>query len=233
MSAAGESRSPLLDRVSATDVLDLLEALGDPKKLADTALRLGMKTTDASRGMVIAGDQAVAQTGFEPSRVSGLAARLRLTLPHQHRLVAFSRLRFCGALSHNEPAVGLALSVVAGGLALIVAVERGQPFAPAAIIGMQSLRGVLEKALAVTARLSPPRQSRSAVAAEELPLDLLSPFPQLREVERLLIEAALRRERSRAEAARVLGVTREGLRKKMIRLGLLEEWRYRRLPRAT
>jgi DNA-binding NtrC family response regulator len=232
MNPAGDSRSPLLDRVSATDVLDLLEALGNPKELAEAALRLVIKTTEASRGIAITGEQVVAQCGFEPSRVAGLAARLRLTLPHQ-RLVAFSSLRFCGAVPHPGPAVGLALSITAGGLTLVVAVERGQPFPPAAVTGMQGLHGILENALAVTARLSPPRQSRSVMAAEELPLDRLSPFPQLRELERLLIEAALRRERSRAEAARVLGVTREGLRKKMIRLGLLEQWRYRRLPRAT
>ncbi len=231
MSPAGDSHSYLLDRLSAGDILDLLEGVSDQQKLTAVALRLAMKSTEASRGIAVGGEHTLAHAGFEPSRVGGLAARLRLTLPGA-RLVAFNAARFCGAVRHEELAVGLALSTTAGGLTLIVAVERPQPFAPAAIGCMRELRAVLENALALTARLVPHHLSETGVAAEELPLDRLEPFPQLREVERLLIEAALRRERNRAEVARMLGVTREGLRKKMIRLGL-EQWRYRRLPRAT
>lgn len=66
------------------------------------------------------------------------------------------------------------------------------------------------------------RVPAKAIAARDLPFRRLNPLPSLQEIERLLIAEALLRCRNKvAPAARILGLTREGLRKKLIRMQML------------
>jgi len=65
------------------------------------------------------------------------------------------------------------------------------------------------------------RAAKRTLRPSQLPLDKLHPFPHLRQVERLFVREALKRTgQNITHAAAALGITREGLRKKMIRLGI-------------
>ncbi len=70
------------------------------------------------------------------------------------------------------------------------------------------------------------RKRREAQAARQKSLSARIPFsrmqrlPQLQELEKMLIQEAMGRFSNKTKMARVLGITREGLRKKIIRFNL-------------
>ena len=70
-------------------------------------------------------------------------------------------------------------------------------------------------------RCSKCRAARRSIRVTQIPFEKLQPFPQLQQVERLLVRAALRLAGyNRTVAAEALGISREGLRKKLQRLGM-------------
>ena len=130
---------------------------------------------------------------------------------------------------------GMAGVIGAPGGASVLAVERDQrPFDPTDQQVMAEMLHLLARPFEQTAAATrlplndkPGRDGKLGPNSEpearklspaELPLDRLEPFPLLQEMERLLIREALNRcGNNRTRAAAALGLTREGLRKKLNR----------------
>ena len=118
--------------------------------------------------------------------------------------------------------VGMA-GVIPGpvGLLAVLAVEREAPFSLTDQVRFTEwveLAAIPAGAAVASARAERLRHNRKLRLAD-LPLERLEEIPNLAEVERLVIGEAMRRARSnKTKAAGFLGLTREGLRKKIGRL---------------
>lgn len=221
-----ELPSELLRRASVELLARLLEALGDRRALLESGLGLAMQVLRAKRGLAFdtAGELASAGIPAEEAetikqeRLSGLLAGGGV----RH----YASPKFAAVAEGGTPAVGIAGAISVLGAALVVAVERDQrPFDAADQQVMAELLRLLARPFELTAaamqRRSEGESAGRKFSASELPLARLDPFPKLEEMERLLIQEALTRlANNRTRAAAALGLTREGLRKKLNRYGV-------------
>ena len=227
----------LLSRASAELLAELLKALGDPHLLLEAGLRLAIQVVNAKRGLAFgtAGEIASARMTREEAET---IRQERLGPPVEGASMrCYSRAGFDAPTEGTKPVVGMAgtISTKTGSTpaaSFVLAVERDpKPFDPTdqqiMVELLQLLARPFEQAAAATRlRLNgkPGLNGEPAgrkLSPAELPLDRLEPFPLLQEMERLLIREALNRcGNNRTRAAAALGLTREGLRKKLNRYGI-------------
>jgi hypothetical protein len=138
----------------------------------------------------------------------------------------FARNGFATPADGSGQVVGMAGVISALGASFVLGVERDrEAFNPVDRQIMVELLRLLTRPFEQTAeRMQAGRdreQSLRTITAGELPLGRLEPLPSLREMERLFILEALSRSgNNKTRAAAVLGMTREGLRKKLNRFGM-------------
>ncbi len=193
---------------------DLLDAVGDWRALLSASLRLALALHGADRGLALALDAA--DCG---GRNSAFAAVGLSSGDIQARLHELSELA-PGARRYPS---GLAGAIACPSARIVLAVEREPEFAAFDEARMAEMLSLLQHPFAVSIpapRCDPPTPRARRIAAAQLPLAQLDPFPQLREVEFLLVREALKRSNTKKEAAAALGMTTEGLRRKLIRFGL-------------
>ena len=223
----------LLSRASAELLAELLRALGDSRLLLEAGLRLAIQVLNAKRGLAFDTAGEIASVGMTPEAAETIRQERLGPLLEEAGMRYYSRAGFDAPTEGTQPVVGVAgtISTKTGSTktgstpagAFVLAVERGhRPFDPADQQVMAELLQLLtrpfEQAAAATRlRLNGEPEGRKLSPAE-LPLDRLEPFPLLQEMERLLIREALNRcGNNRTRAAAALGLTREGLRKKLNR----------------
>ncbi len=217
-----DSRKQLLSRIPAIMLAELLEAGIDLAFLLSATLKVALRGLEAERGLAFDSTGQIATVGFTADDARMLCQDRLSTLLLQSRTRHYARPGFQVLAEGSAPVVGMSGTIRAPRMACVLAVERGkEPFCHAEQGMMTELLRLLSRPFqrAVPLARAPDAQENS-IRVEDLPVARLDPFPRITEVERLLIEEAMVRFGSKTAAAAALGMTREGLRKKMIRLGL-------------
>lgn len=229
----------LLSRASAEQLAELLKVLGDPHLLLKAGLRLAMQVVSAKRGLAFDTAGQMASAGMTPEAAETIRKERLGQLLVGAGVRCYSGPGFADPVAEGAAAVaGMAGVIGAPGGASVLAVECDQrPFDPTDQQVMAEMLHLLAHPFAQSAAATrhllngkPGRDGKPGPNGEpaagklspaELPLDRLEPFPLLQEMERLLIREALTRSKNnRTRAAAALGLTREGLRKKLNRYGI-------------
>ena len=217
----------LLRRASAEQLAELLKALGDPHLLLEAGLRLAMQVVSAKRGLAFDTAGQMASAGMTPEEAETIRQERLGQLLVGAGVRCYSGPGFADPVAERAAAVaGMAGVIGAPGGASVLAVERDQrPFDPTDQQVMAEMLHLLahpfEQSAAATRLRRDGKPAARKLSAAELPVDRLEPFPRLQEMERLLIREALTRSKNnRTRAAAALGLTREGLRKKLNRYGI-------------
>jgi DNA-binding protein Fis len=181
-------------------------------------LEHALRQSRAARGLIFDRDGVVRSVGYSAGdRVSVWHALNRL-LVESHGLERSSKALF-GVL--DAPAWGLAgvLTGAAGTLA-VLAVEKETSLESAEIEAFADWIALTGKPLDVSICYSRWKRAihRQPVRFRDLPIADLVQVPNLAEVERLLVSLAMdRSQNNRGKAAAALGISREGLRRKLMR----------------
>lgn len=222
-SSGGSTRLPLIAQLYPQKLVDLLNALGDPAAMLRGSLRLAMCISGADRGLAFEDVGVLASIGFGAAHAWFLRSRLSALSP-RGSLAAFGSRDFTEPRKSGTPACGMAGVIPIRTAICVIAVERDDGLLTLdRQADMLELIGFLRRPLEQTAELQRLKQEKP-VAGEKiqiraLPLHRLLVLPQLEELELMLIEEALHRcKGNKTRAAAVLGVTREGLRRKILRL---------------
>ncbi len=234
-----DSRQQLLERASVAILGEMLAGAGDPDRVLEATLRQALHLVEASRGLAVDHEKLVSAVGYAPEEGEGLRRELAVLLdPSQAAgqsgpalateggLHLYSGPRFTKPVPRPSGVVGMAGVITRpeppGGPLAVVAVEREQPFTSAEISWLDEWLRLAATAVATAAEVArAARVEQGKLRATDLPLDRLEQVPPLEEIERLIIVEALRRtHNNKTRAAQALGITREGLRKKLQRLGL-------------
>ncbi len=219
-------REQMLGRACVELLAELLEAVGHWQSLLNAGLHLALRVAKAERGLAFDTTGTMAFDGFALEEAQVLRQRLNRLLASAglHR---YSDPGFASPAKGAAPVTGMAGIIPTPGGSCVLAVERSrEPLDSTDQQVMAEALRLLKHPFQETAealrlwRDHGPAARRFSLT--ELPLERLEPFPQLQEVERLLIQEAMNRAGgSRSRAAAALGMTREGLRKKMIRFGMI------------
>ena len=223
----------LLSRASAEQMAELLKVLGNPHLLLEAGLWLAMQVVSAKRGLAFDTEGQMASAGMTPQEAETIRQDRLGQLLVGTGVRCYSGPGFADPVTEGAAVVaGMAGVIGAPGGASVLAVEHDQrPFDPTDQQVMAEMLHLLahpfEQSAAATrlrrdGKLDPNGEPQARkLSPAELPLDRLEPFPLLREMERLLIQEALNRcGNNRTRAAAALGLTREGLRKKLNRYGI-------------
>ncbi len=214
-------RERVVARASSQLLAQLLDSLGDSQAVVNASLCLAMSVLSADRGLAFDSSGALAAIGFSQEEADAIRCR------QGGALLAGGRPRYYADGGFAEPARDAGpIQAMAGAIevalaALVLAIQRDHlPFSEAEQEDLAALLDLLRAPFEVTAELRrwTPKFSAPGRRLTHLPISALAYLPQIREVERMLIqEALLRAGNNKSAAARTLGVTREGLRKKIIR----------------
>ena len=223
-------RRKLLGRVSGTLLAELLDAVGDCQALLDAGLSLALCVHQAPRGLAFDLGRALAVVGFTTEEVETLRQERLTGLLATGGVCHYGLPAFAAPAADGDPAFGVAGVIPTSGGNFVLAVERDLELNPTECGLMAELLRLLENPLELTVRSArserpercerPRRPALRTLTLTDVLLARLERFPQLREMERLLIQAAIVRGRNRNEAAAALGLTRQGLHRKLLRLGL-------------
>jgi hypothetical protein len=205
-------------RSLAPEVRELLASLDDPQKLMGLILEHALLQSGAARGLIFHGKGVVRSVGYSAGDKVSVWRTLERLMLASDGLVQSSRAHF-GAL--DAPAWGLAgtMSGASGSLA-VLAIEKESALEPSEIDGFVDWIGVTAKPLDVSIIYAGWKRTldRQPLHFRDLPLADLHQIPNLAEVERLLVSLAMRRsQNNKGKAAAALGISREGLRQKLLR----------------
>lgn len=221
-----ESRQQVLSRASPELLAELLEAVGHSPSLLNAGLRLTLRVLNAERGLAFDTNGVVVASGFTPEQAQALRQDRLGRLLAGGGVRHYSRPGFVAPADGSAEVVGMAGVISAMGASFVLGVERNhEPFTPTDRQIMVELLRLLARPFEQAAEAMRSErdrdQSQRTITANDLPLNKLDPLPQLRELERLLILEALNRSgNNKTRAAAALGMTREGLRKKLNRYGM-------------
>lgn len=228
----------LLARARPEVLTEILSGVLEPNRLLAAVLKHSMYLVYARWGMVFTADGVVSSLGYEARHQDELHRHLKALLleggTHWYSAPRFN-LGHASCLERGagvdywtgQPAPGRRVLGMAGvipgrfGLLAVLAVEREAPFSHADQLRFTEwleLAAIPAGAAAENVRAERMRSRRKKFRLSDLPLDQLEEI-NLAEIERMLIAEAMRRAGGRkTEAAPLLGLSREGLRKKILRL---------------
>jgi hypothetical protein len=200
----------------------LLGSLDDPEKLMGAILEHAVLRTGAVRGIIFDREKIVRSVGYSHGDRLRVWHALERLLLESNGVLLSSETHFDGlALDRDEPAFGAAgtLSGRSTNLA-VLAIEKETPLEQAEIDDFADWVQLTSKPVDVAlsfARWNPATHGQP-MRLRDLPLEDLNQVPNLAEVERLLISVAMNRnQNNRGKAAAALGISREGLRRKLLR----------------
>lgn len=209
-------------------LIDLLNALGDGLAVLRAVLRLCITAVNADRGLAFDSAGAAVLLGFADSDAQLL--RTELSALSGDGICCYDREEPASGARRPGRAVrmaaGMAGAIQADQRLFIVAVERSaRAFGAKDRRRLGAVLRLARPTLEQTAQLERLRRFEKSASCDicpaELPLTRLNKLPQLEELEKMLIQEALKRfKNNKTRAAEVLGMTREGLRKKIERLGV-------------
>ncbi len=221
-----EPRQQVLNRASPELLAELLDAIGDCRALMNGALRLALRVLSAERGLAFDTNGVVVASGITLEQAQTLRQDRLGRLMAGGGVRHFARNGFGAPADGSGQVLGMAGVISALGASFVLGVERDrESFNATDRQIMVELLRLLTRPFEQTAeRMQAGRDREQAlrtITAGELPLGRLDPLPSLREMERLFILEALSRSgNNKTRAAAVLGMTREGLRKKLNRFGM-------------
>jgi DNA-binding protein Fis len=228
----------LLSRASPEILEEMLSGVMEPRRLLAAALKHALYMVYAEKGLVFTAEGLIMAVGYDGRAQQRLVRHLDPLLMeggmHWYSAPCFN-LGLSSALERGPKAmcwegtpqpdhkvVSMA-GVIPGqvGLLAVLAVERETAIGLAdrrAFSEWLSFVAIPAGAAAENARTQRLRDTRE-LKLSDLPLERLTELPTLAELERLVIAEAMRRNSSvKTKAAEQLGLTREGLRKKIMRL---------------
>lgn len=228
----------LLARARPEVLTEILSGVMEPNRLLAAVLKHALYLVYARWGMVFTTEGVVSSVGYDARQQEEVNRHLSALLmeggTHWYSAPRFN-LGLSSCLERTpevdywtgQPAPGRRVSGMAGvipgltGLLAVLAVEREAPFSQADQLRFAEwveLAAIPAGAAMESARAERLRSRRRKIRLSDLPLDQLEEI-NLAEIERMLIAEAMRRSGGRkTEAAPLLGLSREGLRKKILRL---------------
>ncbi len=221
--SADHIRTQVLGRAGAPLIANLLMAVGNFPALLYGGMGMAVRVVDADRAIASDGAGLTVSQGFSPEEAERIVTGPAGIGPEagQSSIRYYRDSFFEAPAEHEAHVLGILGVLRAPGCAFLLATGRRRvPFAPIELRLAAELIRLIDPAFQATA-LALPGTART-LTATDLPLKRLHPFPQFEEVQCLLIQEAMSRARNnKTVAAASLGITREGLRKMMIRLGML------------
>ena len=228
----------LLARARPEVLTEILSGVMEPNRLLSAVLKHALYLVYARWGMVFTTEGVISAVGYDARQQEELHRHLNALLmeggTHWYSAPRFN-LGLSSCLERSagveywtgQPAPGRRVLGMAGvipgrfGLLAVLAVEREAPFSQADQLRFSEwveLAAIPAGAAAENARVERMRNRRKKIRLSDLPLDQLEEI-NLAEIERMVIAEAMRRTGGKkTEAAPLLGLSREGLRKKILRL---------------
>lgn len=200
----------------------ILQSLDDPEKLLGAVLDLALFQTGAVRGLVCDREQVVRAVGYDHAGKMRVWRILKPFFVDCGGVLRSGRPFFAAAgVQASGPVVGIAgvLTGTVGNLA-ILAVEKDTPLEETEIAEFGAWLQLASTPVAVA--LANARMNRiiqhAPLRLSDLPLEDLAHLPNIEQVEMLLIAHAMRRNQNhKGKVAAELGISREGLRRKLLR----------------
>ncbi len=215
------TRLAFIAHLCPQQLADLLNCLGDPAAMLKCSLRLALCVVSAERGVAFDSVGAMTSIGLTDDDAWWLRERL-LAFSMKADMVLFGRNNFAELSALGEEVHAMAAVIPVHTAVYVVAVERSDaPISEDQQQDLLELFTLIRRPLEQTAELLWMKQALAErkIEAQELPLNRLQALPQLARLEMMLIEEALNRSHgNKSKAALVLGISREGLRKKYERL---------------
>ena len=199
----------------------ILQSMDDPEKLLGAVLDFVLFQTAAVRGLVCDREQIIRAVGYSHADKVRVWRMLESLLVESDGLLRSNQPFFASPASAPDPVVGVAgvLTGRSGNLAAL-AVERDTPLEESTVAEFSDWLGLASTAVAVSlsnAKLNR-RINHAPLRLSDLPLEDLAQFPNIDQVEMLLIAHAMRRNQNhKGKVAADLGISREGLRRKLLR----------------
>jgi hypothetical protein len=198
--------------------------LDDPEKLMGAVLEEALFRTGAIRGIIFDREKIVRSVGYRHGHKLTVWHDLDRFLLEPKGVLLSSEPLFGGLaadVAKDETAVGVAGTLTGRSASLaVLAVEKETPLEQAEIDDFADWIGVTSKPLDVAlsyARWNPATQGQP-LRLRDMPFEDLKQVPNIAEVERLLISVAMKRnQNNRGKAAAALGISREGLRRKLLK----------------
>jgi hypothetical protein len=212
----------MLTRAPAELLAELLDAVGDLQAVLEGAVRLAAHVLWAEQALLF--DDNNRRTALGIGSAEGLARRERSLVPllQQRGVYRYSLPEFGCPAEDGAPVVGMAGVIHVHRAVFVLGLERSYaPFTSDEQALLEPTLAQLARPLRCTVELMELKKAQGPVklTVQQLPLRRLDPIPQIEQLEILLIQEAMRRAgNNKTRAAAWLGITREGLRKKIMRL---------------
>lgn len=198
----------------------LLDTLDEPEKLMGTVLHQATVRAGAFRGLIFDQEQVVRAVQYDHNEALMVRKTLAKLLLKPQGVMRASAPFFAAFDANAEPCgMAGALTGPTGCLA-VLAVESEVPFNESQLADFGDWLGITSKLVSVSLSHDRLRRlvRRAPLRFRDLPLQDLEVLPNLQEVEVILIEAAMRRnQNNRGKVAETLGISRETIRKKLLR----------------
>jgi hypothetical protein len=224
-------RRQMLVRATSELLAELLDAVGDLQAVLEGGARLAAHVLRAEQALLFDDHKRRAAVGI--SSAQGLTRREHSLAPllKQHGVYRYSLPEFRCPAEDGAPVVGMAGVIPVNRAVFVLGLERSYaPFTSDEQALLAPTLAQLARPLHCTVELLELKKAQAPMklSVQQLPLKRLDPIPQLEQLEILLIQEAMRRAgNNKTQAAAWLGITREGLRKKIRRLGIAlgADWR--------
>lgn len=220
---SGNCRRHLLALTPTELLADLLNAVGNLQAVLESGLRWAAHVLRAQQALFFDDGNRMAWRGADLFRAMALRRQRLAPLLAQQASVHYSLPEFTYTAENGAPVIGMAGVVHAGRGAFVLGVERDyEPFSPEEQRLLEIILRQLARPLHCTVEVLEARgelRYPKTFTAHQLPLQELDPLPPIKQVEMLLIQEAMRRSgNNKTIAAAWLGITREGLRRKLERM---------------
>ena len=215
-------RRQMLVRATSELLAELLDAVGDLQAVMEGGARLAAHVLRAEQALLFDDHKRRVAVGL--SSAQGLSRREHSLAPllKQRGVYRYSLPEFGCPAEDGAPVVGMAGVIPVNRAVFVLGLERCYaPFTSDEQALLEPTLAQLARPLRCTVELMELKKAQAPMklTVQQLPLKRLDPIPQLEQLEILLIQEAMRRaNNNKTQAAAWLGMTREGLRKKIMRL---------------
>jgi hypothetical protein len=224
-------RRQMLVRATSELLAELLDAVGDLQAVMEGGARLAAHVLRAEQALLFDDHKRRVAVGL--SSAQGLSRREHSLAPllKQRGVYRYALPEFRCPAEDGAPVVGMAGVIPVNRAVFVLGLERSYaPFTSDEQALLAPTLAQLARPLHCTLELLELKkvQAPMKLSVQQLPLKRLDAIPQLEQLEVLLIQEAMRRAgNNKTQAAAWLGITREGLRKKIRRLGIAlgADWR--------
>ena len=209
----------------------VLQSLEEPEKLLGAVLDHALVSAGAVRGLLFDREQMVRAVNYSHNEKIAVWKSLERLLLESDGVLRTSEPFFAwpakaGGTFSGAPVSGAPVTGVAGvlvgppGSLAVLAIERDTAFSESQIAAFAEWIEIASMPVALSLSNARLRRlvRRAPLRFRDLPLQELEELPNMQEVEMMLIADAMRRHQNhKGRAAATLGISREGLRRKLLR----------------